>query len=110
KQRMKIAFLTPEYPHQRTSNAGGIGTSIKNLAESLTVLGHQVRILVYGQKEDAVFEVDGIVIQQIKNIKIKGLSWYFTRKKLQGIIDALYDKQLLDIVEAPDWTGISSFI
>ena len=107
---MKIAFLTPEYPHQRTGNAGGIGTSIKNLAESLTALGHEVRILVYGQKEDAIFEEEGINIQQIKNVKIKGLSWYFTRKKLQGIIDDLYDKQLLDIVEAPDWIGISSFI
>jgi alpha-maltose-1-phosphate synthase len=39
---MKIAFLTPEYPHQKTGNAGGIGTSIKNLAESLTALGHEV--------------------------------------------------------------------
>ena len=107
---MKIAFLTPEYPHQKTGNAGGIGTSIKNLAESLTALGHEVRILVYGQKEDTIFEEEGINIQQIKNVKIKGLSWYFTRKKLQGIIDDLYDKQLLDIVEAPDWTGISSFI
>lgn len=107
---MKIAFLTPEYPHQRTGNAGGIGTSIKNLAESLTALGHEVRILVYGQKEDTVFEEDGICIQQIKNVKIKGLSWYCTRKKLQRIIDALYEEQALDIVEAPDWTGISSFI
>lgn len=107
---MKIAFLTPEYPHAKTGNAGGIGTSIKNLAESLTALGHEVRILVYGQKEDAIFKEEGINIQQIKNVKIKGLSWYFTIKKLQGIIDDLYDKQLLDIVEAPDWTGISSFI
>jgi glycosyltransferase involved in cell wall biosynthesis len=107
---MKIAFLTPEYPHQYTGNAGGIGTSIKNLAESLKALGHEVRILVYGQKEDAVFEEDGIVIQQIKNVKIKGLSWYCTRKKLQRIIDDLYEKQALNIVEAPDWTGITSFI
>ncbi len=107
---MHIAFLTPEYPHAATGTSGGIGTSIKNLAESLTALGHEVRILVYGQKEDVIFEEDGTVIQQIKNVKIKGLSWYFTRKKLQGIIDDLYDKQLLDIVEAPDWTGISSFI
>lgn len=107
---MKIAFLTPEYPHKRTGNAGGIGTSIKNLAESLTALGHEVRILVYGQKEDAIFEEEGIVIQQIKNVKIKGLSWYFTRKKLEKIIDALYEEQALDIVEAPDWTGITSFI
>ena len=107
---MHIAFLTPEYPHVNTGTAGGIGTSIKNLAESLVALGHTVRILVYGQKVDAVFEEDGIILQQIKNVKIKGLSWYFTRKKLQGIIDDLYDKQLLDIVEAPDWTGITSFV
>lgn len=107
---MHIAFLTPEYPHAETGTSGGIGTSIKNLAESLTALGHEVRILVYGQKEDAIFKEEGINIQQIKNVKIKGLSWYFTRKKLRGIIDDLYDKQLLDIVEAPDWTGISSFI
>ena len=107
---MHIAFLTPEYPHVKTGAAGGIGTSIKNLAESLVALGHTVRILVYGQKGDAVFEEDGIILQQIKNVKIKGLSWYFTRKKLRGIIDDLYDKQLLDIVEAPDWTGITSFV
>lgn len=107
---MHIAFLTPEYPHVKTGAAGGIGTSIKNLAESLVALGHTVRILVYRQRVDAVFEEDGIILQQIKNVKIKGLSWYFTRKKLRGIIDDLYDKQLLDIVEAPDWTGITSFI
>lgn len=107
---MKIAFLTPEYPHEKIGNSGGIGTSIKNLAESLTALGHTVRILVYGQKEDAVFEVDGIRIQQIKNVKIKGLSWYFTRKKIEKIINDQYSKGELDIVEVPDWTGISSFI
>ncbi len=107
---MKIAFLTPEYPHACIGNSGGIGTSIKNLAESLTALGHNIRILVYGQKNDLVFDADGIVIQQIKNVKIKGLSWYFTRKKLQYLIDTLYENQELDIVEAPDWTGISSFI
>ncbi|WP_445718825.1 glycosyltransferase family 4 protein [Flavobacterium sp.] len=107
---MKIAFLTPEYPHDRTGNSGGIGTSIKNLAESLTVLGHTVRILVYGQKEEVVFEESGITIQLIKNVKIKGLSWYFTRKKIQRIIDHLYQNKEIDIVEAPDWTGISSFI
>lgn len=107
---MKIAFLTPEYPHSRTGNSGGIGTSIKNLAESLTDLGHTVRILVYGQKEDAVFDASGITIQLIKNIKIKGLSWFFTRKKIQSIIDDLYHSEAIDIVEAPDWTGITSFI
>jgi glycosyltransferase involved in cell wall biosynthesis len=107
---MKIAFLTPEYPHSRTGNSGGIGTSIKNLAQGLLQEGCQVRVLVYGQKEDAVFEDEGITIQQIRNVKVKGLSWYFTRKKIEKIINQLYSKKKIDLVEAPDWTGITSFI
>lgn len=107
---MKIAFLTPEYPHARTGNSGGIGTSIKNLAKGLLEEGCQVRVLVYGQKEDVVFDDDGIVIQQIKNVKVKGLSWFFTRKKIEKIINQLYSEKKIDVVEAPDWTGITSFI
>ena len=107
---MKIAFLTPEYPHSRTGNSGGLGTSIKNLAIALLDHGISVRVLVYGQKEDALFEDNGIIIQQIKNIKFKGLSWLLTRKKIEKIINQLYINQEIDLVEAPDWTGITSFI
>jgi glycosyltransferase involved in cell wall biosynthesis len=107
---MKIAFLTPEYPHARTGSSGGIGTSIKNLAVGLIAQGCLVRVLVYGQKEESIFEDSGIVVQQIKNLKFKGLSWWLTRKKLESIINALYVANEIDIVEAPDWTGITSFI
>ncbi len=107
---MKIAFLTPEYPHPKTGSSGGIGTSIKNLAKGLLQEGCQVRVLVYGQKEQGVFDDNGISVQQIKNVKFKGLSWYLTRKKLEKIINQLYENKEVDLVEAPDWTGITSFI
>lgn len=107
---MKIAFLTPEYPHPKTGTSGGIGTSIKNLAKGLLAEGCSVRVLVYGQKEEAVFDDNGICIQQIQNVKLKGLSWFLTRKKLQRIINTLYQDKEIDLVEAPDWTGITSFI
>lgn len=107
---MKIAFLTPEYPHFKTGNSGGIGTSIKNLAIALLAEGFSVRVLVYGQKEDDFFDDNGIDIQQIKNVKFKGLSWFLTRKKLERIINELYSNKKIDLVEAPDWTGITSFI
>jgi glycosyltransferase involved in cell wall biosynthesis len=107
---MKIAFLTPEYPHSKTGTSGGIGTSIKNLAAGLLAEGCTVRVLVYGQKEDGIFDDNGISIQQIRNVKFKGLSWYFTRKKLQKIINTLHYQKEIDLVEAPDWTGITSFI
>lgn len=107
---VRLSFLTPEYPHAKTGNSGGIGTSIKNLAQGLLAQGCVARILVYGQKEDAIFEDNGIVVQQIKNVKVKGLSWWLTRKKLERIINELYDNHEVNLVEAPDWTGITSFI
>jgi glycosyltransferase involved in cell wall biosynthesis len=107
---MKIAFLTPEYPHPKTGGSGGIGTSIKNLAMGLLAEGYSVRVLVYAQKEEGVFCDNGICIQQIRNVKFKGLSWYLTRKKLENIINTLYEDKEIDLVEAPDWTGITSFI
>jgi glycosyltransferase involved in cell wall biosynthesis len=107
---MKIAFLTPEYPHETTGNSGGIGTSIKNLAKSLLDHGHTVHILLYHQNIEREFDDNGVLVQCIKNVKVKGLSWYFTRKKIEKIIDDLYNQKKIDLVEAPDWTGITSFI
>ena len=107
---MKIAFLTPEYPHPKTGNSGGLGTSIKNLAIGLLAQGVSVRVLVYGQSEDNFCDDNGILVQQIKNIKFKGLSWWLTRKKIERIINDLYAIKEIDLVEAPDWTGITSFI
>lgn len=107
---MKIAFLTPEFPHPKTGTSGGIGTSIQNLARGLAALGQQPLVLVYGQDRDEHFEENGVSFYRIRNVKIKGLSGYFTRKKIQRIINQLHAEKKLDVVEAPDWTGITSFI
>jgi glycosyltransferase involved in cell wall biosynthesis len=107
---MKIAFLTPEYPHPKTGSSGGIGTSIKNLAVGLLAEGCSVRVLVYGQKEEGLFYDNGIIVQQIRNVKLKGVSWWLTRKKLERIINQMHATKEIDLVEAPDWTGITSFI
>jgi glycosyltransferase involved in cell wall biosynthesis len=105
---MHIAYLTPEYPHKRISNAGGMGTSIKNLVEALAAIGHQITVFVYGQKEDGVFEECTITFHLIaqKTYKIGG--FYFYRKHLERYIK---DKSKgIDVLEAPDWTGITAFM
>lgn len=107
---MRIAFLTPEYPHPNTGNSGGIGTSIKNLAIGLLAEGVEVRVLVYGQNEDSCFEDNGVFVQTIKNVKLKSLSWFLTKKKIEKIINQLHSDNKIDVIEAPDWTGITSFI
>lgn len=107
---MRIAFLTPEFPHPKMGASGGIGTSIFNLSKGLTALGHEIFILVYGQNEDAVFTEEHIHYHRIKNVKLKGFSRLLTQKKIQNKINDLVKNKGLDIVEAPDWTGITSGI
>ena len=107
---MKIAFLTPEYPHPKTGNSGGIGTSILALSQGLTSLGCEISILVYGQNEDDYFVDKNIHFYKIKNIKVKGLSLFLTQKKVERLINSLYDSGKIEIVEAPDWTGFTAFI
>lgn len=107
---MKIAFLTPEFPHPKMGLSGGIGTSILNLSKGLTQAGHDVFVLVYGQKEDEVFVENNITYFRIKNIKLKGFSRVLTQKKIQKLLNTLVKKNALNIVEAADWTGITSEI
>ena len=107
---MKIAFLTPEFPHPKTGTSGGIGTSIFNLSKGLIQLGHQVSVIVYGQDKDEFFVADGISFYKIKNKKLKGLSLFLSQKKAEKLINKLYQENKIDIVEAPDWTGFTAFI
>jgi len=107
---LNIAFLTPEYPHPNIGRSGGIGSSIKYLARALNERGHIVTVLLYQQPVEEVIDDSGVIIRRIKNVKFKGLSWWLTRKKLERIIDGFHESGEIDIVEAPDWTGITSFI
>ena len=107
---MKIAFLTSEFPHPKLGSSGGIGTSILNLSKGLIRERHEVIILIYGQKEDTFFVENDISFYRIKNVKLKGLSRLLTQKKIEKLINSLVKKNKIDIVEAPDWTGITSNI
>ena len=107
---MNIAFLTPEFPHAKTTPTGGIGASIMNLSKGLIKLKHRVTVIVYGQDKDEFIEEKDLVIHKVKNVRFKGLSLYLTQKKIQRLINQMYASGNLDIVEAPDWTGFTSFI
>jgi glycosyltransferase involved in cell wall biosynthesis len=107
---MKIAYLTPEYPHPKCSHSAGVGTSIYNLAHAISKLGSEVYVLVYGQNQDVLFNDEGVHIYKIKNIKLKGFSRWLTQKKIEKIINTLYVQNKIDLVESIDWTGITSFI
>ena len=107
---MNIAFLTPEYPHPKISHSAGIGTSIKNLAVELKKNQQQVTIFIYGQDCDEVLLDNGIEIHKIAYKKHSFFSWYFYRKQLQKYINAIIKRDAIELLEAPDWTGITAFM
>jgi len=107
---MHIAFLTSEYPHDKVKHAAGIGTSIKNLAAALAKEKISVSIFVYGQNTDEVFIENNIKIHLIKSGKKRFGAWYFYRKQLQNYINKFIVSDIIDVVEAPDWTGITAFM
>ena len=107
---MHITFLTPEYPHEKTSNSAGLGTSIKNLATELVKLKHKVTLFVYSQDASEILLEDGITIHKIAYKKYSFLSWYFYRKDIQKYINTIIKNKKIDLIEAPDWTGITAFM
>ena len=107
---MHIGFLTPEYPDISELGSGGLGTSIKNLAESLTKEGIKVTVFLYGQTKSRSFFDNGISFHAIKKIKYKNFGWFLYRKHLQRYVNYQIKKECIDLIEAPDWTGISAFM
>ena len=108
---MNLAFLLPEYPHPKVSaHCGGIGTSAKNLATGLVMNAHKLTIFVYGQDKDELF-YDGLIeIHKIKHLRYPFFGWFLYRKHLQNYINEVIVAQKIQLLEAPDWTGITAFM
>jgi glycosyltransferase involved in cell wall biosynthesis len=106
----KVAFITSEYPLPNLAYSGGIGTSIKNLAEQYHLEGISVYVFLYGRDRDAVEVHQGITFIFIKQIKIASLGWLMNRKRIQRIINKWIENEGIQLIEVPDWTGISAFI
>jgi len=107
---MHIAFLTPEFPHPKVVHAAGIGTSIRNLAIELAKERVTVTVFVYGQKTNELIVENGIRIHLIKSKKYKFLGWYLHRKYIQDYCKSVIKKEKIELLEAPDWTGITAFM
>lgn len=107
---MHIAFITPEYPHSKLGNSGGLGTSIKNLAQVLVAKGQFSTVFVVQQKQDAIIYDEGVKVISISEKKYSFLSWFLWRKKVEGLIKKEIKTENINAIEAPDWTGVSAFM
>ena len=107
---MKIAYLTPEYPHKKTGHSAGLGSSIKNLVQALVKEGHEITVFVYAQKKNEIFQDNGATIHLIGNKIYTFSKWYFYRKHIQNYCNKVIKEGQIAVIEAPDWTGITAFM
>ena len=107
---MHIGFITPEYPYKALPGAGGLGTSIKNLAHALVQEGVEVSVFVIGLDRSESFVEDQIQFHFIQKFKVPGITWFVTRKYYQNLINKIVESNGIDLLEAPDWTGIAAFM
>lgn len=107
---MTLGLLTPEYPHALCNSSGGIGSSVQNSARALTQLGHRVHVFIYGQNQTQQLEDQGVQLHFISFQKYAFAGWYFYRKAIQNYLNTVIEKEAIQLIEAPDWTGITAFM
>ncbi|MCP4661460.1 MAG: glycosyltransferase family 4 protein [bacterium] len=100
---LRIAFLTPEYPPLRS---GGIGTQLRNLARNLVAQGHRVTVVGWG--EETRFEDEGVRVRFGGHTRVPRMGWLLNRRRALRELIRLDRKEGLDVVEAPDWCGLSA--
>ncbi|MEP3837193.1 MAG: glycosyltransferase family 4 protein [Algibacter sp.] len=107
---MIIAYITPEYPHTSLKPSAGLGSSIKNMASTLANAGHTVIVFVVFQNKEIVFFDNGVKIISIPRKAYKFFGWYLQRKHIEKVIKQEIKANKIEVIEAPDWTGITAFM
>lgn len=104
---MRIGFICNEYP---PSTCGGIGTFTRELAEQLTTLGHEVRIIgVYSDiKEAEISEQNQVIVERLP-AKSGWRGIIGNRRTLYRRIKQLQSEDAIDVIESPDFEGYSAF-
>lgn len=104
-----IGYLTTEYPGL-TTYYGGIGTSIRDLVHGLLQRNMAPHVILINDFEDSVRSMDGVTLVMLKRVRLPGLTAFLTGAKISRIVNDLVSQGKLDVLEVPDWTGLSAFV
>jgi glycosyltransferase involved in cell wall biosynthesis len=107
---MTVGFITSEYPHLKLNRSAGLGSSIKNLSKGLVSKGIKVIVFAVFQNKNEVLKEDGITIISIARKGYRFFGWYLERKHIERKIRSEIKRNQIDVLEAPDWTGITAFM
>lgn len=101
---MKVVLVTPELPPGPT---GGIGTLTDLLARGLDAAGFATTVLVVGSA-GAPRDAGSYRVEHIAPSHPRKLGWFAVRRALSRRIAELVAEGSCDVVEAPDWCGLTA--
>lgn len=110
KNQLHVAYLVSHYPHMAFGDDGGLGTSVYTLVEKIRRKNCYVSVFVYGQKKEFEIKEENLTIYSVPDSKATFLKFYFHRKQIEKFIKNRIKTTAIDILEAPDWTGITAFM
>jgi glycosyltransferase involved in cell wall biosynthesis len=110
KKQLHIAYIVSHYPHEAFGDDGGLGTSVYNLVEKIRRKDCYVSVFVYGQKKAFEIHEDNLTLYSILDSNHAFLKFYFHRKQIEKFIKEKIKTTGIDVLEAPDWTGITAFM
>ena len=109
---LKIGFVTTEYPTEGFT--GGIGSYVRQMAHSLTGLGHTVFVLFHDASSEGLSWDGPIAIHRFRaKGLISRLPWPFgsgASLLLARVLAKLASELDLDVLEAPEWLGLTAFL
>jgi len=79
----------------------------RDLAHALVAQGHTVTVLGC-QRTAAAWDDNGVRVRMVGATRLRGCGWLVNRLRLQRQIRQLVATEGLDLVEAPDWCGLSA--
>lgn len=104
-----IAYISAEYQHNDLPSAGGIGSFVKLMANSLIENGWTVTVFLVLRKKDTVWYDGEIRIVEITGVKPSYISVFKNRLRIAQKIKSFIRKDQISIIEAPDWEGLQAF-
>jgi glycosyltransferase involved in cell wall biosynthesis len=108
--QLHVGYIVSHYPHEAFGDDGGLGTSVYTLVEKIRKKNCRVSVFVYGQKKTFIIQEENLTLYSIENSTAGFLKFYFNRKHIEKFIKDKIATTGINIIEAPDWTGITAFM
>lgn len=98
---MRIGFFCDEFPPKLH---GGIGTFVEKLAVALSIAGHQVCVIEFGQNPEERRQ-DGVRVVTLRRCKLPKIGGLVDRWRLRRWIKDESRNASLDVFELPEFHG-----